>query len=47
MGYDPVAVDSLVERCGMRVPELSSILLRLELDGVVDSMGGGRYQRRR
>lgn len=46
MGYDPVALDSLVERTGLSVPELSSILLRLELDGVVDSMGGARYQRR-
>jgi DNA processing protein len=46
MGYDPVALDHLVERTGLSVPELSSILLRLELDGVVDSMGGARYQRR-
>lgn len=45
MGHDPVALDQLVERTGSNIPQLSSQLLRLELDGRVASLGGGRYQR--
>lgn len=45
LGHDPVALDTLVERTGLSVPVLSSVLLRLELDGRVDALGGGRYQR--
>jgi DNA processing protein len=46
MGFDPIAIDQLVERTQLSVPALSSTLLRLELDGFVDSLNGARYQRK-
>jgi DNA processing protein len=45
MGCDPVAVDVLAPRCGLTIGELSSMLLILELQGLVRSLAGGRYQR--
>jgi DNA processing protein len=45
MGYDPVSVDQLVERCGLTPEALSSMLLLLELEGHVVSGKGGRYTR--
>jgi len=46
MGFDPIAIDQLVERTQHSVPALSSTLLRLELDGFIDSLNGARYQRK-
>ncbi len=43
LGYDPVHVDELAERCGLTIGEVSSMLLILELDGVVEKLSGGRY----
>jgi DNA processing protein len=45
LGHDPVAVDTLVKRCGLTAEEVSSILLLLELQGLVVAQGGGRYAR--
>ncbi|MEP6485131.1 MAG: DNA-processing protein DprA [Rudaea sp.] len=42
---DPVAVDELAERTGLSAAALSSMLLMLELDGVV-AAENGRYARR-
>lgn len=36
-------VDALAESCGLTVPELSPILLRFELQGVVERLPGSRY----
>ena len=36
-------IDALSEHCGLAVPELSPILLGLELLGVVDALPGSRY----
>ncbi len=47
MGYEPVSIDQLVQRCGLTPEALSSMLLLLELDGQVVSGGGGRYTRSR
>ena len=47
LGHDPVSVDELALRCAQPVAALSSMLLLLELDGAVHSLGGGRYQRSR
>lgn len=44
-GFDPVTIDELVSRSGLTAEALSVILLRLELDGRVSSLPGGRYQR--
>lgn len=45
LGHDPVSVDDLARRCAQPVAALSSMLLLLELDGAVHSLGGGRYRR--
>lgn len=45
MGHDPVDIDSLCSRAGMSAEQVSSELLRLELDGRITSLPGGLYQR--
>ena len=45
MGHDPVDVDCLCSRAGLSAEQVSSQLLRLELDGRVASLPGGLYQR--
>ena len=45
MGHDPVDVDALCERAGLSVEQVSSELLRLELDGRVTALPGGLFQR--
>jgi DNA processing protein len=45
MGYDPVSVDALVERSGLTAEAVSSMLLLLELRGLVTPLAGGRYAR--
>lgn len=45
MAYDPVDTDTLVERSGLTSPEVSAMLLTLELDGKVASLPGGKFQR--
>ncbi|MGL6045523.1 MAG: DNA-processing protein DprA [Vogesella sp.] len=46
MGYDPVDADTLASRLGLTAGDVYAMLLELELLGHVDSMQGGRYQRR-
>lgn len=45
LGDQPVALDALVERTGLGVSALSSMLLLLELEGVIAAAGNGRWQR--
>ena len=45
IGYDPVDIDQLVERSGLTADVISSMLLKIELEGVVETGPGGRYQR--
>lgn len=45
MGHDPVDVDALCERAGLSADQISSELLRLELDGRVTALPGGLFQR--
>lgn len=45
LGYDPADIDALVERSGLTPQAISSILLALELRGLVLPDGGGRYVR--
>lgn len=47
LGWDTVDVDTLVQRSGLTAAEVSSMLLILELEGSVQSLAGGRYQRQR
>jgi DNA processing protein len=44
LGHDPVGIDTLVERTGLTVEALSSMLLVMELDGRV-AASHGRYAR--
>jgi DNA processing protein len=45
MGFDPVSVDILVERCGLTAAEVSSILLISQLQGRISPLAGGLYAR--
>jgi DNA processing protein len=45
MGDGPLAIDSLVERCGLTAEVVSSMLLILELEGYVAAVPGGLYCR--
>jgi DNA processing protein len=45
LGYDPVALDELATRTGQTAAALSSMLLMLELEGCIEGLPGGRYQR--
>ena len=45
MGYDIVSVDSLVKLSGLTADVVSSMLLILELQGMIESQQGGRYCR--
>ena len=43
LSHDPISVDELVESSGLTIDQVSSMLLILELDGVVEKQSGGRY----
>ena len=45
MGYDPVTPDELVERSGLTIDKLSSMLVLLELNDFIQSAPGGCYVR--
>ena len=43
--FEPVPIAELAIRCGLTTAEVSSMLLLLELDGLVEALPGGRYCR--
>ncbi len=45
VGYDPITVDGLVEATGLTADAVSSMLLILELSGLVEAGPGGSYSR--
>src|SRR5690606_9167118 len=45
MGHDPVDVDALCARANLPAEQVSSQLLRLELEGRVAALPGGLFQR--
>lgn len=45
VGHDPVSVDALVDRSGLTPEAISSMLLQMELYGLVETCPGGKYQR--
>lgn len=45
LGFDPLDAETLAQRSGLTIAELSAILLQLELDGHIASLPGGSYQR--
>ena len=46
-GWETFTIDQAAQRSGLTVSRVSSILLRLELDGYVDARGDGTYIRQR
>ena len=46
MGHEPISIDTLIERSGLEVGVVSSILLILELNNQVSHHGNGIYMRR-
>jgi len=45
MGFEPASFGEIQARCGLTTAELSSMLLMLELEGLVEALPGGRYCR--
>ena len=45
LGYDPKPVDIIIEQSGLSAREVSSMLLMMELKGMVKKHGSGRYIR--
>jgi DNA processing protein len=45
IGYEPVTVDNLIDRTGLTADVVSSMLLILELKGIIESRLGGIYLR--
>lgn len=45
LGHDPQPVDTLAERTGLTVADISSMLLIMELDGLITVGANGRYGR--
>jgi DNA processing protein len=45
IGHDPVSIDTLVERTGLTPHSISSMLLEMELLGMIEACAGGRYIR--
>ncbi|MES2205245.1 MAG: DNA-processing protein DprA [Pseudomonadota bacterium] len=45
LGYEAVDIDTLSVRTGLRVDQLSARLLEFELEGYIEALAGGRYQR--
>jgi len=45
IGFDPVSLDALCERCAYDVTTLQGQLLSLELDGAIEMLPGGLYRR--
>ena len=43
--FEPVSFTTIVDRCGLTTPEVSSILTRLDLKGLVRAEAGGLYVR--
>jgi DNA processing protein len=45
LGFEPTALDKLVERTGLPAHAVASMLQVLELEGRIESLAGGRYSR--
>lgn len=45
LGFDLLDIDTLCERLDMNIAELSTVLLSMEMDGLVALLPGGLYQR--
>jgi len=43
LGHDPATADDLVEKSGLTIDQVSSMLLILELEGEIEALHGGQY----
>jgi DNA processing protein len=47
MGYDPASIDALMERVDLPADQVMLRITELEIEGVIASLPGGKYQRMR
>ena len=47
MGYDPASIDALMERVDLPADQVMLRITELEIEGVITSLPGGKYQRMR
>ena len=47
MGYDPASIDALMERVDLPAAQVMLRITELEIEGVIASLPGGKYQRMR
>jgi len=47
MGYDPASIDALMERVDLPADQVILRITELEIEGVITSLPGGKYQRMR
>lgn len=45
IGFDPIDLDTICDRCSLTAENASAILLELELNGELARLAGGRFQR--
>jgi DNA processing protein len=45
VGFDPCGFDTLCVRCGLSAERLAALLTLWEIEGLVEALPGGRYQR--
>ena len=45
LGFDPCDIDTLVQRSGATAQTLAALLTQWEVDGLIEALPGGRYQR--
>jgi DNA processing protein len=45
LGFDPKPLDIIIEQTGLSAREISSMLLMMELKGMVKKQGNGRFMR--
>jgi DNA processing protein len=45
LGFEPAEIDNLIERTGLPAHAVVSMLQLLELEGLIESLAGGRYSR--
>jgi DNA processing protein len=45
LGYDPCDFDTLAARCGVAADVLAALLTQWEIEGLIEALPGGRYQR--
>jgi DNA processing protein len=45
LGFDPCDIDTLAQRSGESAQALAALLTQWEIEGLVEALPGGRYQR--